>query len=692
MLSTMLWANAANGDWDVAANWVNQSNPADNHVPIASDDAIINQSGITVTHSQSNADSVNSVTVVSSSTSIDISSGTLTIAATSNVAGGLTLSGGNLSGSGTVNVSGATTWNGGTMSGTGTTVADGGLSIGVAGAYRQMFLDGRTLENFGPATLSEADQNCSYGLFLSSGATFDNEAGASFAFATDAEIIDQGGTPDGGTFVNAGTLSKTGGTGTSSINSGITLNDTGTVQVSTGTLSLQGGGTIGSAATLTADSGADLDFGGGTFTAPAGSSITGVGTGSVSFSGGTVTASGTYNVTGSTIADGGTANLTAPITAVGSNVTVTGGTLNLSGGGPALTTTTLNLSGGTLTGIDTLTVAGQTTWSGGTMSGTGVTDAQGGLTLGAAGASDQESLSGRALNNFAAATLAGANSSYGLRLDLGATFDNKPGASFNFTTDARIDAGGGTPAGGTFNNEGTLSKTGGTDTSIIAVPLNTTGPVQVASGTLSLQGGGTISSAVTLNAATGTTLDFGAGTYTIPAGASITGTGSVSFENATVTINGTYSVAGTTTVNYGAEVDFNTATTIPTLTLNNGTIDGSGTLTVTGATTWTGGTMSGPGVTNAQGGLTLTLNADGQNTVEYLSGRILNNFAAATLAGGNLDLDSGATFDNKPGASVSFTTDASIRAKGGTPAGGTFSNEGTLSKTGGPAPARSACR
>ena len=41
------------------------------------------------------------------------------------------------------------------------------------------------------------------------------------------------------------------------------------------------------------------------------------------------------------------------------------------------------------------------------MSGTGTTNANGGLTLGTAGASDQEFLSGRTLNNAGAATLAG---------------------------------------------------------------------------------------------------------------------------------------------------------------------------------------------------------------------------------------------------------------------------------------------
>src|SRR5439155_26166211 len=72
--------------------------------------------------------------------------------------------------------------------------------------------------------------------------TFNNEAGASFAFATDAEIINNGGSPSGGTFVNAGTLSKTGGTGTSSVNGGVAFNQTGTGRSAEHTPELQSRG------------------------------------------------------------------------------------------------------------------------------------------------------------------------------------------------------------------------------------------------------------------------------------------------------------------------------------------------------------------------------------------------------------------------------------------------------------------
>jgi len=99
LLATMLWANSANGDWDVASNWVNSTNPSDHHVPTSLDDAQINISGITVTHSSNTSATVNSVTTASGTT-LSFSYGTLSIAAASTISGNLTLSGGTLTGAG----------------------------------------------------------------------------------------------------------------------------------------------------------------------------------------------------------------------------------------------------------------------------------------------------------------------------------------------------------------------------------------------------------------------------------------------------------------------------------------------------------------------------------------------------------------------------------------------------------------
>ena len=280
---------------------------------------------------------------------------------------------------------------------------------------------------------------------------------------SDAQIFNNGGSPAGGAFVNAGTLSKTGGTGTSAI--GVTLTDTGPIQATSGTLGLWGGGTTSGAATLTAGAGADLDFHGGTFAVAAGSSLSGAGT--MSFSGATVTVAGSYNVAGQTSVSGGTVDFNSSATAE-----------------------TLAQSGGTLTGAGTLTVNGALSWTGGTMSGSGTTVANGGLTLGGTATSTYylEYLSARTLNNFGTATLASYYDSHGLYIDSGGTLNNEAGASFTLVSDAQIFNNGGSPAGGTFVNAGTLSKTGGTGTSTIGVALNNAGTIQAASGTLYIQG------------------------------------------------------------------------------------------------------------------------------------------------------------------------------------------------------------
>ncbi len=81
MLATMIWTNAAGGDWDTTSNWVNSANRSDQHVPTTSDDAVIDLPDITFTH-DSGTDSVNSIT---SQDPIVLSGGTLTIESASTI-------------------------------------------------------------------------------------------------------------------------------------------------------------------------------------------------------------------------------------------------------------------------------------------------------------------------------------------------------------------------------------------------------------------------------------------------------------------------------------------------------------------------------------------------------------------------------------------------------------------------------
>ncbi|MGO9924161.1 MAG: hypothetical protein ACLQIB_56900, partial [Isosphaeraceae bacterium] len=79
MLSSVSWINPAGGDWNTGSNWNTGS------VPGASDDVTIDLSpGITVTHSQDDADSVNTLTLAGADT-LSLSNGSLSIESASTI-------------------------------------------------------------------------------------------------------------------------------------------------------------------------------------------------------------------------------------------------------------------------------------------------------------------------------------------------------------------------------------------------------------------------------------------------------------------------------------------------------------------------------------------------------------------------------------------------------------------------------
>ena len=396
--------------------------------------------------------------------------------------------------------------------------------------------------------------------------------------------------------------------------------------VSTGTLSLQGGGTISSSSAVQVATGGTLDFGGGTFAVSSG--IKGTGSGAVSFSGGTANVSGTYNVSGSTI--------------------VSGGVLNLSGGGPAPATTTLNVSFGTLTGIDTLNVSGQTTWSGGTMSGTGTTNANGGLILG--GTADNTSytmfLDQRTFNNAGAALFqrSPSGAAHQPTLPLQRRPVRQPGGRQlhlhrrrhlrrqqrrhsrrrHLPERRRADQAGRHRLERhrlrhhvqRYRRRDLDGLLGHARRSKVA------GRSPRAAPSRSPRGG---------------TLDFGGGTFAVSSGITGTGSGVVSFSGGTANVSGTYNVVGLdhSVVAVGQRdgglnlSGGGPALTTTTLNVSGGTLTGIDTLNVSGQTTWTGGTMSGTGTTNANGGLTLGGTAVNTYYTMFLDRRTLNNAGAA---------------------------------------------------------------
>jgi RHS repeat-associated protein len=590
----VLWAADNDGSWNVPGNWSTGA------VPGPGDDVVINFPGITVTHDNSDSDTINSLT---SQAALALSAGSLSIAGDSTVSNSLTLSGGTLTGAGNLTVTGQLTWIDGTMSGTGSTTAQGGLVLGAADSNSHTeFLDGRTLNNAGTASwVSQSgyvDQQ--------NGSVFRNEAHGSLTLQTGLPWYnDQGNSA----FTNDGTVTGAAGAGNTTTLY-VAFNNAGSVQVQSGALSLQGGGSDSGA--FTAATGGTLDFGGGTHTLLASSSVSVDGT--VSFSGGTTDMDGSYQGTGTTAFHGGIANFNA-----------------------AATTGRLNLSLGTLGGSADLTVTGASVWIDGTMSGTGSTTAQGGLVLGAAdGNSHTEFLDGRTLNN--AGTASWVSRSGYVDQQNGSVFHNEARGSLALQTGLFWYN---DQANSTFTNDGTVTGAAGAgNTTTLYVAFNNTGSVQVQSGTLSLQGGGSD---------TGTTLT--GGTWIVGAGASLSFPGPVTTNNANVSLGKGATITGfdNLATNAGSLTLLSGASFAITGDLaNSGSLTGQAgaTLTVNGAFTQTatgslvveigGSPATGPfGQVAVTGTATLggTLGAQVVNGYELVAGATYPVVTAATVDG-----------------------------------------------------------
>jgi phage baseplate assembly protein gpV len=170
------------------------------------------------------------------------------------------LASGTLRGTGTLTITNTFTWTGGTMSGSGITVIPDTATFSISGNANK-FLDQRTLNNSGTATWSGLGS-----LFMSNGAIINNSG--SLDAQNNQSIVENIGV---GTFNNSGTFTKSTVTGTTTISSGIALNNTGTVEVLTGTLTISSN-TTNSAGILKAGAAGTLSIT-GTYTQTAGGSL-----------------------------------------------------------------------------------------------------------------------------------------------------------------------------------------------------------------------------------------------------------------------------------------------------------------------------------------------------------------------------------------------------------------------------------
>jgi hypothetical protein len=579
----------------------------------------------------------------------------------------LLLSQGTLQGSQAVTVSGPFVWSGGYLGSAGSTTvvtANGGLTMNGFAKY----LYG-TLVNNGAGTWSAWAVYC-YGT-----AQFSNAPAATLDLTADGNFLYvAGGSP---TFVNAGTLRKTAGSGTTAIS--LPCANIGSVQANSGTLALTltngtGSFTVASGSTFSVN---------GTATLSAGSSITGAG--NYTMTAGAITNYGTLNVSGTNTFSGGTAVFAGGGTLANNALVVNGGTVMLNGSG-AVAPAFLSVSDGTLQGSQAVTVSGPFVWSGGMLGSAGsatVITANGGLTMNGLA----KNLYATLVNNSAGVWSAGQIGCYGAAL-----FSNTPAATLDFTADGNAIYSGGSVYG-LLVNAGLLRKTAGAGTTTLSLPCANTASVQANSGTLALTltngtGGFSVASGATFSVN---------GTATLAAGSSITGAGNFAVTGGLITNNGTLNVGGTNTFSAGTAVFVGGCTITNTLAVNGGmvmlngsgtvapaflsvsggTLQGSQAVTVSGPFVWSGGALGGAGsatVVTANGGLTMN------GTGKYLNTTLVNNSAGAWSAG-QINCYGSALFSNTPAATLDLAADGTVMSLTG--GNGLLANAGALRKTAG---------
>jgi hypothetical protein len=436
-------------------------------------------------------------------------------------------------------------------------------------------------------------------LALNNGAVFNNEASGTFDLQAD------GGMTGGGAsaFNNVGTLKKSGGTGNSSLGP-FPVNNSGSIAAQSGTLTLSGGGASGGVlSSFSAGNGATLAFSSGTFTMNVGAALSGGGT--IAINGATVT-------------------FTVDI---------------------AIDTTTIAFSGGTVNGVGGVTFRHILNWSGGTMSGAATSTIS---DTGTVNISGSVTLDTRTLTTTLSAT--GTITTPGcIALRNNATINNT--GSF----DIQDDCG---PSGtGTWNNSGSLKKSGGTGLSSFGFTFNNSGTVLVQSGTIGFSAGG--SNSGTMTPAMATTLAFSGGTFTVTSGIPFTGAGTLSLSGATLT--------------FAADTSISTAV----FTFTSGIMNGVGHATFNDTVNWSGGTMSGVGSTNIAANGTLNIQAP-----TILDTRTINSIGSIVMSGtGRLTVSDGAIINNQMSGVFDIQIDSGIFAGAGAP--GALNNAGTFKKSAG---------
>jgi hypothetical protein len=560
----------------------------------------------------------------------------------------------------------------------GTSITNGNLTIS-GGSALDITTSGATLDGVNVtgtnATLSVAVSTIEIGTTTTTGTVLTLDDGTTITNGN--LIIDSGNTLDIESSAGA-TLD------------GVNVTNSGTIQVdgaaspTTVTLVLDGGSTITGGDLLIHSPGSpgegivEIETGGATFDdvtvtnhneLKIDSSVTLTLTGGASINGGTIVDNGTILVTSSSEIENATVN-------GGGDITVTGGTLSLSG----VTLDDVTLAG-SFSNSDSLTIDGTVTLNGATISGGTIDDTPTGtLSISTASTIESATVDGGGDITVASGQILTLS---GVTLDdvtLAGSFSN----SDTLTIDGTVTLNGATISGGTIDDTPTGTLSVSTASTIESATVDGGGDITVASGQILTLSGVTlddvtlagsvtnsdtltIDGMVTLNGATisgGTIDDTATGTLSVITLSTI--------ESATVDGGGDITVAS-------GQVLTLSGVTLDDVTLA-GSFSNSDTLTIDGTVTLNGATISGGTIDDTPTG---TLSVSTASTIENATVDGGGNLAATSAP---LTL-SGVTLDDVTLTGL-FTNSGTLKIKDtvtltGELTGGTIDDTGTLSVTSG---------
>ncbi len=536
-----------------------------------------------------------------SADSITISSGEALLGSDKTISG-ITLIG-KIGGSGNLSVTGNMTWQDGIIEGSGMLTIESGAVMRISTSeYKELI--GRGLENKGTIYWDGGD------IKVRGDAPVINQSGATFNIRSD-EIFDFILPDSGGTFTNYGSIVKSAGIGTAIMDLIFVNAAGGTVQVNSGNLKFERGSDTPSAGTYTASNG-QFEFAKSAFL----------------FDGATFNGSDTVEVIDASLSASG-AGLTID---TGIFIWLRNSDARLEGDGPIVVNGIVDLERGKIAGSGAFTVNGGMVFTG----------------------SSSRTIDARTVTNYGDVTYLATGT---LRLDNGAAFVNKSGATYDLQTDANLDFS--DAIGGSFTNDGTFTKSAGTGTMIVDVAFQNNGVVNLNSGFMELtRGGGSVNGLY--NTVSGSKIVFDDEAFVL-SNVQFGGAGTVEFSTSNIEITG-----------LGMRV-----LSDATLDMPAGMISGSGEIFIDGTFNWMRGALTGSGDITNHGQLNIT----GSNFKELVK-RDLDNKGTLTWTGGNIKFKDSAKLTNDPGSLFDIQTDGLIDYVLADD-GGVFVNKGILRKSAG---------